>query len=226
MATLANGRIKNWSMEIHRIFFLDDGKWQNTFLEVKKCFPLNLNVWHKYFCLLQALPHHILQCILSLITVLLKWCFFLIWITSFIFNCSGYWKLFSNFVQMNEFSPVWDPSFQCESLQEYFYLWEKYSLNIECNTKLLDVTLEDSYRRQPNAMDIFDKFITKTSPGKIEDSSSRKGNLGVHDSIEWLISSMSLQFYIKLPRVPLKLFFGESILAMTHTGENSFYCTF
>ena len=76
-------------------------------------------------------------------------------------------------------------------------------------------------------MDIFDKFITKTSPGKIEDSSSRKGNLGVHDSIEWLISSiMSLQFYIKLPRVPLKLFFGESILAMTHTGENSFYCTF
>ena len=94
MATLANGRIKNWSMEIHRIFFLDDGKWQNTFLEVKKCFPLNLNVWHKYFCLLQALPHHILQCILSLITVLLKWCFFLIWITSFIFNCSGYWKLF------------------------------------------------------------------------------------------------------------------------------------
>ena len=104
---------------------------------------------------------------------------------------------------MNEFSPVWDPSFQCESLQEYFYLWEKYSLNIECNTKLLDVTLEDSYRRQPNAMDIFDKFITKTSPGKIEDSSSRKGNLGVHDSIEWLISSMSLQFHIKLPRVPL-----------------------
>ena len=113
---------------------------------------------------------------------------------------------------MNEFSPVWDPSFQCESLQEYFYLWEKYSLYIECNTKLLDVTLEDSYRRQPNAMDIFDKFITKTSPGKIEDSSSRKGNLlGIHDSIEWLISSMSLQFHIKLPRVPLKLFFGESI---------------
>ena len=68
-------------------------------------------------------------------------------------------------------------------------------------------------------MDIFDKFITKTSPGKIEDSSSRKGNLvGIHDSIEWL--------QIKLPRVPLKLFFGESILAMTHTGENSFYCTF
>ena len=62
--------------------------------------------------------------------------------------------------------------------------------------------------------------------GKIEDSSSRKGNLGVHDSIEWLISSMSLHFHIKLPRVPLKLFFGESILAMTHTGENSFYCTF
>ena len=95
-----------------------------------------------------------------------------------------------------------------------------------CNTKLLDVTLEDSYRRQAKAMDIFDKFITKTSPGKIEDSSSRKGNLGVHDSIEWLISSMSLQFRIKLARVPLKLFFGESILAMTHTGENSFYCTF
>ena len=89
------------------------------------------------------------------------------------------------------------------------------------------MTLEDSYRRQPNAMAIFDKFITKTSPGKIIDSSSRKGNLGVHDSIEWLISSiMSLQFYIKLPRVPLKLFFGESILAMTQTGENSFYCTF
>ena len=62
-------------------------------------------------------------------------------------------------------------------------------------------------------MNIFDE-ITKPSSGKIEDSSSKKGNLGVHDSIEWLISSMSLQFYIKLP------------LAMTHTGENSFYCTF
>ena len=65
----------------------------------------------------------------------------------------------------------------------------------------------------------------KTSPGKIEDSSSRKGNLGVHDSIEWLISSMSLHFHIKLPRVPVRLFF-ESILAITHTGDNSFYCTF
>ena len=60
-------------------------------------------------------------------------------------------------------------------------------------------------------MNIFDKFITKPSPGKIEDSSSRKGNLRVHNSIEWLISSMSLHFHIKLPRVPLKLFFGESI---------------
>ena len=165
----------------------------------------------------------ILQCILSLITVLLKWCFFLIWITSFIFNVQfiGQWTLFSNFVQMNEFSPVWDPSFQCESLQEYFHLWEKYSLNIECNTKLLDVTLEDSYRRQAKAMDIFDKFITKTSPGKIEDSSSRKGNLGVHDSIVWLISSMSLKFHIKLPRVPLKIFFGESIFLQWLTQERT-----
>ena len=95
-----NGYLSKWQNQKlkygnpQNFFFLDDGKWQNTFLEVKKCFPLNLNVWHKYFCLLQALPHHILQCILSLITVLLKWCFFLIWITSFIFNCSGYWKLF------------------------------------------------------------------------------------------------------------------------------------
>ena len=94
-----NGYLSKWQNQKLKYgnpqnFFLDDGKWQNTFLEVKKCFPLNLNVWHKYFCLLQALPHHILQCILSLITVLLKWCFFLIWITSFIFNCSGYWKLF------------------------------------------------------------------------------------------------------------------------------------
>lgn len=224
MATLANGRIKNWSMEIHRIFFLDDGKWQNTFLEVKKCFPLNLNVWHKYFCLLQALPHHILQCILSLITVLLKWCFFLIWITSFIFNCSGYWKLFFKLCSDEWVLSCVRPIISVWVFARILPHVRKVFPCFECNTKLLDVTLEDSYSRQPNAMDIFDKFITKTSPGKIEDSSSRKGNLGVHDSIEWLISSMSLQFHIKLPRVPLKLYFGESILAMTHIGENLFYC--
>ena len=168
----------------------------------------------------------ILQCILSLITVLLKWCFFLIWITSFIFNCSGYWKLFSNFID------GWMSSLLCEthhfsvSLCKNTFTCEKSIHSTLSATPSYLMWLEDSHRRQPNAMDIFDKFITKTSPGKIEDSSSRKGNLGVHDSIEWLISSMSLQFYIKLPWVPLKLFFGESILGMTHTGENSFYCTF
>ena len=135
MATLANGRIKNWSMEIHRIFFLDDGKWQNTFLEVKKCFPLNLNVWHKYFCLLQALPHHILQCILSLITVLLKWCFFLIWITSFTFNLSGDWKLFLTLCR-------WISSLLCET--------HHFSVSLCKNTSTCEKSIHSTLSATPS----------------------------------------------------------------------------
>ena len=65
---------------------------------------------------------------------------------------------------------------------------------------------------------------TSTGEKKIEDSIWKEIYVGVHDSIEWLISLMSLffKFHIKLPRVPLKLS-SLKVFMQSHTLERSHY---
>ena len=58
-----NGYLSKWQnqklkYENPQKFFSRWWKMAEYIFRSKEMFPLNLNVWHKYFCLLQALPHH------------------------------------------------------------------------------------------------------------------------------------------------------------------------